>query len=1106
MIRKNTPPTKYANGRSLPLLHRMERTLKSQDDSGKSGLWRSLDEALGFKPKPAAEEDGTGVDRRDFIKLMGAGMGVAGLTACTRQPDEKIVPYVDAPEELIPGRPLFYATGMMLDGVSIPALAESHMGRPTKMEPNTDHPGGGVGSNVFVQGAIRDLYDPDRSTTVVHSGRPGSWKEWDTFFGAKIKELAGKSGAGLAILVEPTSSPTIIDLLEWAEAEMDQARIVYHAPVEFEATLAGAEKAFGEAVLPNYDLTKAKEIVSFDSDFLSSGPGHLAHARDFAAGRDLVDHPEAMNRLIVFESQYSATGAAADHRLGVASSRIPLVLGHVAKQLGLAVGELGELSAGETGYVANAVTVLGDAKGASAVFVGANQPAETQALGMALNAHLGNNGKSVSYIESPVRGWSGLHASRKSLVEAMNKGEVDTLLMFGTNPVYDFPVELDFKAALKNVPNSVHADSMYNETGYASRWHLPMSHFLESWLDGRSHEGTATVAQPLIAPIYNTRSLTDLLAPVSLQEAKTGYDALQTYWKDNGDFTAFDKDWRRVLHDGFVKETAFEALEVTLKAAAHSEFAATAPVLGKDNLEIVFRPDPTVHDGRYANNAWLQETPKPVTTLTWDNAVIMSPTTAQAFGFIPAGDEVLNREHRWPKNPEVVITATGADEQPRTVKGTVLVVPGVADFSVTLTLGYGRERGGTVADGTGFNAGKIRVNDNANLVLNATLIPTGIEGELALTQDHHTMAGREEVVRYGSFDEFSHDPHFAAHYGHHFGDKYSVYKDFDYSKGHQWAKSIDLTRCISCNACVIACTAENNTAVVGKKEVLNGRELHWIRMDRYFGDAFSVDKERAADLAAGKAKSGMFADDVQVHTMPVACVHCEKAPCETVCPVGATTHSNEGINQMVYNRCVGTRYCANNCPYKVRRFNYFQYGDLETESLKAMRNPDVTPRVRGVMEKCTYCIQRINHARIDAKRDVSRRVETAGEDGETRVDFWIKDGEVQTACQQACPTNAIVFGNLNDPEKDVAIKRYRAAGHSYTLLDGYQTEPRTSYLAKIRNSLHDVGPQKRHKPHHAPAAHDAGHGEQGDDHGKKEGQDHADHAHKPADKAHGEAH
>jgi molybdopterin-containing oxidoreductase family iron-sulfur binding subunit len=1001
------------------------------------GYWRSLEEVadtdefrefVSREFPQAAEEWDDPIERRTFLKLMGASLALAGLSGCVYQPPEKIVPYVRQPEEIVPGKALFFATAMQLGGVATGLLAKSNEGRPTKIEGNPEHPSSLGTTDVFAQASILDLYDPDRSQTMSFREEIRPWSGFLDDVKKASDSARARQGAGLRFLTETITSPTLAAQLKAIFTEMPQARLHQYEPAGRANAHTGAMLAFGQAVNTIYRFDQADRIFAIDSDFLSCGPGSLIYARDFANKRRVEGERHDMNRLYVIETTLTNTGAKADHRLPLRPSEVEGFVRAVAGGLGVNLGTAGQGSgAGPYGWWAAAmVRDLQQSRGRSIIIPGDEQSPVIHALAHAMNDALGNTGKTVFHTD-PIEAFpEDQTQSLRTLVADMNAGQVETLVILGGNPVYNAPVDLSFGESLKKVPMRIHLSLYKDETSEICHWHIPEAHYLESWGDTRGHDGTATIIQPLIAPLYGGRSAQELLAVFSTQQNRTGYDILRDYWTGqmksggaamttaNTPSTAatppadFEKLWRKAVHDGFVSNTALPTKTVALKTdwANSSASVPTAPTAQGDELEIVFRTDPTVYDGRFSNNGWLQELPKPLTKITWDNALLLSPTTANRFGL---------KNDIGVKGGDVLVSKANLTYQGRTLSAVpVWILPGQPDGVVTVNLGYGRRLAGHVGNGKGFNAYSIRTSDAPWANTGARISNTGEYYALATTQLHFSMDNRE-VVRGGTLADYLKESvgEHAPDEEHKPGQDESFYPEYDYKQQAAWGMTIDTTSCVGCNACVIACQSENNIPVVGKEQVMRSREMQWIRIDTYFkGDE---NHPEAAEF------------------MPVPCMHCENAPCEPVCPVHATVHDTEGLNVMVYNRCVGTRYCSNNCPYKVRRFNFLLYQDFNTPTYQLMRNPEVSVRSRGVMEKCTYCVQRIQVAKIESEKEGRP----------------IQDGEVKTACQAVCPTQAIVFGNTNDPNSRVAeLKRER---RNYGLLADLNTQPRTTYLSSLRN-------------------------------------------------------
>jgi MoCo/4Fe-4S cofactor protein with predicted Tat translocation signal len=967
--------------------------------------WRSLEEVAATAefqeflsrefPYQAAEWHDP-ISRRRFLQLMAASLALAGLSSCAPAPSEKIMPYVHAPEEVVPGQPLYYATAMPLSGSALGVLAESHMGRPTKIEGNPQHPVSLGATHPFAQGSVLTLYDPDRSQAVTYAGRIASWGRFLGTITTLMDEQRRQDGRGLRILTETVSSPTLAYQLQQLLDKLPGAKWHQYEAVNGSNAWEGARLAFGEGLEVQYHFDEAAVILSLDADFLSCEPGSTRYAHDFAGKRRVWQGQTTMNRLYVVESTLTNTGAVADHRLAVRPSDIPEFAYALARELaGDSVQGLerrASLPDVQARWIKAIVADLRAHPGAGLVLAGLQQPPVVHALAHAMNHAMGHIGRTVSYTEPVAARPVDQIASLRELVADMEAGQVDLLVIIGANPVYAAPADLRFADHLAKVKLRVHLGLYEDETAALCHWHIPEAHYLEAWGDTRAFDGTVTVIQPLIAPLYGGKSAYELLAVLAGNLDPSGYEVVRDYWRRYLPAENFDPFWHTTLHDGIMAGTAHSAREVTFRGVQMNEPQRPSPPAGLDAaLELVFQPDSTIWDGRFANNGWLQELPKSVTKLTWDNAALLSPATAERLGL--SNEEVVELRH-----------------QGRRVQAPVWITPGQADDVVTVSLGYGRWRAGRVGTGAGFNAYALQTSDAPWLITDVAIQKTGARHALVSTQHHHSMEGRN-LLRVGTLGQFLEHPDFARVKPHEEPPLPSLYPEHPYPN-YAWGMAIDLNVCIGCNACVIACQAENNIPVVGKTEVGRSREMHWLRIDRYY----------KGDL-----------DNPETYFQPVPCMHCENAPCELVCPVAATVHSAEGLNDMIYNRCVGTRYCSNNCPYKVRRFNFFQYADYETQTLKLLHNPDVTVRSRGVMEKCTYCVQRINARRIQAQK-------------EQRA---IRDGEVVTACQQACPTGAIIFGNLNDPRAQVV--KMKATPLNYSLLGELNTQPRTTYLGKLRN-------------------------------------------------------
>lgn len=947
------------------------------------------------------------LDRRSFVSLMAASFALAGLTGCTRQPLEEILPFVKQPEEITPGKPLYYATAMPLGGFGTGILVKSREGRPIKADGNPLHPSSLGGSSLWIQAWLLDLYDPDRARSVNRSGLPGSWPLFTGTIRQALIEQRRKKGAGLRILSGTVTSPTLFAQMQQLLEEFPEARWHCYEPVNLDNIISGSQLAFGEYVATHCDLRKAKVILSLDSDFLHTHPQRLRYAREFTDARRVVLRGAQMNRLYVIEPTPTITGAMADHRLPLSTDQIESAARYLASELGLTAEKArSNLPIEGQRWISAVARDLQSNRGECVVAAGPFQSPALHAIGHLLNEVLGNVGSTVHYT-SPAEAAPALQLeSLRELVRDMDEGRVDMLTILGGNPAFDAPADFDFQARLKKVKFSVHLTESFNETSQCSVWSIPRAHPLETWSDIRAFDGTATIMQPLIAPLFEGRSEHELLAV--MQGASTGqssYQIVREFWRGQNLWEDFEKGWRRAVHDGVVEGTASPVRQVRVRAR---ELAGASPEVttGSDAIEVTFRPDPNLWDGRFANNPWLQEAPRPISTLVWDNAVIVSPRLAEQEG-LATGDLVELR------------VGTGS------VKAPALIMPGQAPLTVTLHLGQGRIHAGRAGRQVGFNFYPLRSASGMSTVPGLALRKTGERHPLVTTQTHHRLGHEDrQIHRTGTLEEFRANPGFVQEHDRSPAREETLYEpgEFDYER--KWGMSIDLTTCIGCNACVVACNIENNIPVVGRQQVAMSREMLWLRVDTYF--------------------QGVI-DNPVVHFEPVPCMHCENAPCEYVCPVEASVHDSEGLNLQVYNRCVGTRYCSNNCPYKVRRFNFLNYAKLsEIDALR--QNPEVTVRSRGVMEKCTYCVQRIAAARIEAKK---------GNRG-------IADGEVRTACQEACPTSAIVFGLVTDPESEVA--RYKRHALDFSMLGQLNTRPRTTYLARLTNpnpALQSPGPSRQ---------------------------------------------
>ncbi|HEU4714656.1 MAG TPA: TAT-variant-translocated molybdopterin oxidoreductase [Pyrinomonadaceae bacterium] len=1023
-------------------------SLQDGQDTPRAGkkYWRSLDE-LADTPEfrefvarefpQQAEGWNDPIERRTFMKLMGASLALAGLSGCVFQPPEKIVPYVTQPEDHVPGKPLFFATAAPVLGVGTPILVRSNEGRPTKIEGNPDHPNNQASdfppddtprelrrssaTDIFSQAAILSLYDPDRSQTITFREDIRTWTSFVGEMRTTLDEQRPKQGAGIRFLTETIISPSLGAQLNDLLRALPQAKWHQYEPANGDNKRAGAVQAFGQPVNTTYRFDLAERVLSIDCDFLSAMPGTLRYARDFYARRRINETNRDMNRLYVIEPTPSNTGACADHAWTVKPSEVEGIVRELAGRV--APGAQGGASSHP--WIEPMIRDLQQHPGASIVLVGENQPPLIHALGHAMNQALGNVGKTVFYTDPLEVNPVDQRQSLADLVADIDAGRVELLVIVGGNPVHNTPVDLKLDLErLKKAKLRVHLSEYRDETSEVCHWHIPAAHFLETWGDTRSYDGTVTIMQPLIEPLHEGKSVYELLAVFSDQYDRRPYDIVKSYWQSQQTAnTDFENWWRKSIHDGFVPDSALPAKTVTPQPSNQNPSVQSA-VTG---FELVFRTDPSIYDGRFANNGWLQELPRPLTKVTWDNVAIVSPNSAQTIaGTRTNRGAVKGREHYVP-----LIELT--DQSGRKIAAPMWIMPGQPDGVITIHLGYGRRLAGRVGTGPsdeliGYDAYKIRTSYEPWFVRGVQARNTGQTHEIATTQLHFNMEDPNfsdkprDILRSANLQDFLHgEKHEEKH------EHPTIYPpDYDYKNQAQnapnyaWGMALDLNNCIGCNACTIACQAENNIPVVGKKEVTRSREMHWIRVDTYF---------EGPDPSQPEGTS----------FMPVPCMHCENAPCEPVCPVHATVHSAEGLNDMVYNRCVGTKYCSNNCPYKVRRFNFFLYQEWDTPLYQLMRNPEVTVRSRGVMEKCTYCVQRIQNAKIQAELE----------------DRKVRDGEIVTACQAVCPTDVIVFGDINDPNSRVS--KIKANERNYDLLSELNTRPRTSYLTQLKNPNPEIG-------------------------------------------------
>ena len=988
-------------------------TVRRAIESGRApAFWKSLDEIADSpafrrfvgREYPAAAHLAEGPDRRGFFKVMAASFAMMGLAACDDVEDGRQyeVPYVRQPERIEASATLTYASTTLIDGYANGITVTTTNGRPIKIEGNAAHPWSLGGTDIFGQASVLALYDPARSQTVRYLNRIS---DWDTFRNQMLGQVASAKadkGKGFRLLTGAVTSPSTIALIQAVMKDMPQAKWHMASSLGSPALETTSQALFGQRADTRLHFDKARVVVAFEGDFLDNGPAQVGLSRRYMDARRASAAKGALLALHAAAATPGLTSAKADFHVAVE----PDAMAHLVDRVAAAAtggpvpgGAAPHPDAKVEAWVARAGAALAAAKGASIVPARATQPVAVIEAVHRLNAALGNVGNTITYAE-PVLPQA---ETAGSLVEAMAKGDVSTLLMLDVNPVYEMPGSADFAQALKKVALKIHAGRFVDETAIRVDWHLPLAHPLESWGDARAVDGTASLIQPMIRPLFEGRTAAEILSLLFEPQARGGLAIVKSYWQGTQQAEAFEPNWRKALTDGFWPNTASKDKTVTATAKVAAPVGPPLDVR-PDRINVVFRPDPTIRDGSYAASAWLQELPKALTKVTWDNVVAISPKLAERLK-LASGD---------------IVAVISGDTR---IEGAAWILPGQAERTVTLTLGYGRNAPDMIFDGLGYDANSLRSKEQPWVLAGASLAKTGRKATLATTQDHNTMEGHD-FVRVARVGEAVGKPK---------ADDRSLYgpvtkpedqKPADYNEARAWGMVIDTDACTGCNACAVACQSENNIAVVGKEQVALGRAMHWLRIDRYYSSAKS---------------EGQGLDDPDTHFQPVPCMHCELAPCEVGCPVEATLHDHEGLNLMVYNRCVGTRACSGYCPYKVRRFNYLEYTAGQSPSVQLRNNPEVTVRARGVMEKCTYCVQRIAEARIDSDKS-----------GQP-----IADGAVQTACQTACPTRAITFGNLADPKS--AVVAARKDPRNYDLLGELNVRPRTTYLAELAPAAAGTG-------------------------------------------------
>ncbi len=1057
---------------------------KSVENLSGPQYWRSLDELSdtpGFRefverefPQGASEIDG--VNRRQFMKIMAASFAMAGVgMAGCRRPEQNILPYSKQPENVIPGKPVYFASSMPTGKDNIPLVVETHQNRPTKIEGNAFYEPYGGSTDIWAQASVLDIYDPDRSMNSRFKSKKISKAKVRDLLEQINRSFLTKNGKGLAILAEPSTSLTRDHIIQELRLRMPEIVWAEYEAVNTDNPELATKELFGKRLRPIYNFKKAKRILSIDADFLHKEPNHIQYSQDFASARRVFNSKDAdkINRLYQVESTFSLTGAMADHRLRLSSSDMTSFLALIAIEILHKKGKnddfqfylqkiAGKIDVDSKWIEECAEDLLKNSR-KSVVVAGSHLPLEAHYLASFINHEIKATGKTVNYLEATDNNVANI----KDLRESINENNIDTLIILGGNPAYDAPADINFAELLKKVPNVIRFGNYFDETSEISQYHIAATHYLESWNLGRTFDGTIVPVQPMILPLFEGIQELEVLGRLMGHKSGDPYEMIVETVSRITTTNKIEYTFKQFLNNGYFPKSSYQKAKVKFKTDVLkiriNEANLISAQTSKNNLEVRIVPDSSAWDGRYNNNGWLQECPDPITRLTWDNAILISPKLAKDLGYDPKAHTFLKiasmKSESYKRGREVAPMAK-LSVNGKSVSGPIHIQPGLADYTVMVTQGYGRSIVGRIGQGTGFSVSPIVDSNSPGIATGAKLELTGETYKLANTQEHWSMEGRaivreanvEDYQKHSDFvDHMGMESHSPAVYGAAKNDSLqtksaeqprgnSLYKTPTFGGAQQWGMTVDLNTCTGCNACVVACQSENNIPIVGKDQVMRGREMHWIRLDRYYS---------SGDLETNKEE---IPSDPQATLMPMLCQQCEMAPCEQVCPVNATVHDDQGLNIMAYNRCVGTRYCANNCPYKVRRFNFFDWNKREIDEYykgptgpsgipeisKMQKNPDVSIRMRGVMEKCTYCQQRIEQAKIAQK--VKAR---------DSADVNVPDGTIKTACQQVCPSNSIVFGDIRDASTEVS--KIKESDRDYSVLGYLNTRPRTTYLAKLRN-------------------------------------------------------